>query len=168
MKDAAPIRISGSVRDIFAHRFVLRTEDGPVLADLGPKGCEKITLRIGDEVEIEGERKPSEIKVSRLVRGSEVLDLSADDDHRHDKKHKEPDEDQHDGVDPEVATRAARAAGLLPVAPPRRKHKHFEVLARDPDGHLLELHVEFDGTEKKRKLIDDDDDKWSEDIKDEP
>lgn len=168
MKDAAPVRVSGSVRDIFAHRFVLRTEDGPVLADLGPKGGEKVTLRIGDEVQIEGERRPSEIKVSRLLRGSEVVDLSDDEDHRYDKKHKDPGEDEHDSADPQVATRAARAAGLLPIAPPRRKHRHFEVLARDPDGHLLEFHVELDGAERKRKLIDDDDDKWSEDIKDEP
>jgi hypothetical protein len=49
---------SGPVIDIFAHRFVVKTEKCKVLADLGLKGVERIALREGDRVELIGEMKP--------------------------------------------------------------------------------------------------------------
>jgi hypothetical protein len=58
--------LSGQVTDIFAHRFVVKTADGKVLADLGPKGAEQVLLKEGDRVELVGELKPSEIKVHSI------------------------------------------------------------------------------------------------------
>lgn len=166
MKDVPRARVSGSVRDIFAHRFVLRTEEGPVLADLGPKGLAKITLRIGDEVEIEGEQMPSEIKVSGIVRGRESVNLSDHGKREHDKKHKHHDHDDA-LLAPDIATRVINEAGLITVGQPRHKRRHFEILGRDSDGNLIELHVDQDGVVKKRKTVDEAD-KGLEDIKDEP
>src|ERR1700733_6411902 len=60
--------LSGQVTDIFAHRFVVKTETGKVLADLGPKGAEQVPLREGDRVELIGEMKPSELKVHSIAR----------------------------------------------------------------------------------------------------
>jgi hypothetical protein len=60
--------LSGQVTDIFAHRFVIKTETGKVLADLGPKGAERVLIKGGDRVELIGEMKPSELKVHSVAR----------------------------------------------------------------------------------------------------
>ncbi|MGO9005040.1 MAG: hypothetical protein ACLQIQ_21670 [Beijerinckiaceae bacterium] len=59
---------SGTVGDVFAHRFVLEMSNGNVLADLRPKGAEMFRLKKGEHVRIEGEKKPSEIKVHTISR----------------------------------------------------------------------------------------------------
>ena len=50
MPDHTHITVTGEVTDIFAHRFVVKTDAGKLLADLGPKGAEQVALRDGDEV----------------------------------------------------------------------------------------------------------------------
>ena len=40
--------LAGHVTDIFSHRFVVQTEQGKVLADLGPEGAERVQLKEGD------------------------------------------------------------------------------------------------------------------------
>jgi hypothetical protein len=40
---------------------------------LTPRGLEVVGLRIGDRVALEGEQKPSEIKVSKLERNGETF-----------------------------------------------------------------------------------------------
>jgi hypothetical protein len=60
--------LSGEVTDVFAHRFVVKTAHGKVLADLGPKGAEQVSLKTRDLVELVGEPKPSEIKVHSIAR----------------------------------------------------------------------------------------------------
>ena len=64
---------SGTITHVFGHRFVLRTGQGDVLADLSPKGLEQIALRLNDKVTIEGEMKPSELKVARLTRAEDTV-----------------------------------------------------------------------------------------------
>ena len=53
------ITVSGTITHVFAHRFVVETAKGPVLADVTPRGLEQVSLRIGDDVRLEGEMKPS-------------------------------------------------------------------------------------------------------------
>lgn len=67
------------------------------------------------------------------------LDEIEDDDHDHDRVvEKRP-------FGPAEAERAARDAGFTPrPAPERRKH-HFEVLATNAKGEMVELHVDFAG-----------------------
>lgn len=147
-------RISGRILHVFAHRFVVETAAGAVLADLTPKGSERIALRVGDLVALEGEQKPSELKVTSLIRGSQTVRIE------HPKK-----PHHHDGpgshADPAVALKAARSAGYEPVGAPRRKPKHFEVLGRR-DGAFTELHIELDGHIRKTKPADRDEPKWAE------
>jgi hypothetical protein len=145
--------ITGAVQNIFAHRFTLQAADGVVLADLTPHGADKIKLSVGDEVTIEGERKPSEIKVERIQRG----DLTVTIDH----PGKRSDHDLEG--DPKAAAASARAAGFEIVGEPRRKPKHFEILGRQ-HGSFSELHVSLDGSIRHAKPVNADDGKWQAEI----
>ena len=42
--------VTGKVTHIFGHRFVVKTGDGDLLADLTPKGLDQIALRLNDDV----------------------------------------------------------------------------------------------------------------------
>lgn len=138
-------RLSGKITHIFAHRFVVQTPNGAVLADLTPHGANLVDLRIGAEVELEGERKPSELKVLHFSCDGASVEIE------HKKKH---DHDLHESADPEVAIGAARAAGFEPTGAPRRKPKHFEIQGRR-NGQDYELHVELGGRIRKARLVGD-------------
>lgn len=150
--------LSGTVADIFAHRFTLKTESGTVLADLGPQGVYAVKLAQGDAISLTGERKPSEFKVHSLTRGSETIAIP---------QGEKPGGKGHDHApaDPTLARAAAETAGLRPVGEPRRKPKHFELLARDGEGRHHELHVALDGTLRRQKPVAADDAKWAEVLK---
>ncbi|AMN44990.1 hypothetical protein [Rhodoplanes sp. Z2-YC6860] len=143
-------KLSGKITHVFAHRFVIETPKGAVLADVTPHGMEAVTLRVGADVQLEGEMKPSELKVFRFTSGGKSVAIE------HKKKHHD---DHHGPADPEVARRAARQAGFEPVGEPRRKPKHFEVLGRR-QGIYSELHIELDGHIRKTKPVHDDP-KWA-------
>jgi hypothetical protein len=138
-------RLSGKITHIFAHRFVVQTPRGAVLADVTPHGVDIVTLRIGADVELEGEQKPSELKVVRFTCDGASVEIE------HKKKHEHH---HHEPADPEVAIGAARAAGFEPIGKPRRKPKHFEIQGRR-NGQDYELHVELGGRVRKARLVGD-------------
>ncbi len=147
--------LTGDVTDVFAHRFVVKTSTGKVLADLGPKGAEQVSLQAGDHVELSGEMKPSELKVGRIAKGGgPSVDI----------EHKKPRLDEHDDADPEPALQTVEANGFTVLGAPRRKPKHFEILGRDKAGDFVELHVEFDGSLRKTKPVEVDEEKWSHEL----
>lgn len=146
------ITASGTITHVFGHRFVLQTGRDAILADITPKGLDQITLHVGDAVTLEGEQKPSEMKVTRFTRDGTTIPIA------HKPKHHDH---AHGNADPRDALRAAAAAGFEPLGEPRRKPRHFEVLGRR-DRHLIELHIELDGRIRKSKPADRDDPKWSE------
>jgi hypothetical protein len=152
-----PKTLSGEVTDIFAHRFVVKTTNGKVLADLGPKGADQVLLKEGDRVELAGDLKPSELKVHSIAKNGERLILV---DHP-----SKPRPHEHAEVDPGPALKTAEANGFTVVGKPRRKPKHFEILGRDPAGDMVELHVELDGSLRKTRPVHDDDPKWATEIK---
>jgi hypothetical protein len=158
MSHDAQTTISGEETDIFAHRFVVKTATGKILGDLGPKGAEHVVLKDGDDVKISGEMKPSELKVGRITkRGAHPIDVE------HKKK---PHEDENEAADPKFALQTAKSRGLTVLGLPRRRPEHFEILGRDKMGHFMELHVELDGTLRKIKPVNDDDQKWANEIGD--
>jgi len=141
--------VAGKITHIFGHRFVVQTDREPVLADLTPRGLEQIELRIGDSVELSGEKKPSELKVTHFTRDGRTMTIA------HKEKHHD-----HPDADPKEALKAARAAGFATLGEPRRKPKHFEVLGQR-DAHFTELHIELDGQIRKMKPVDRHDPKWA-------
>ncbi len=146
---------TGQVTDVFAHRFVVKTATGKILADLGPKGTERMLVREGDHVEMSGETKPSELKVHRIARnGAQPVII----------EHERPQTEEHAEADPAPALRTVETNGFTVLGVPRRKPKHFEILGRDKAGDLVEMHVELDGTLRNTKPVDEEDGKWKAEI----
>jgi len=143
----------GEITHVFAHRFVLQTDSKTVLADLTPHGLERVGLRVGDRVSIEGEQKPSEIKISRLERNGETFEIGDGPRSEH----------KHPPADPALATKAATNAGYEVIGELRRKPKHFEALGKK-EGLFAELHIELDGDIRKTKPVSPEDDKWRSEI----
>ena len=149
--------ISGEVTDIFGHRFVIKTPTEKILADLGPKGAERVALKTGDRVKISGEMKPSELKVSQITKhGGEPIDTE------HKEKPREGKHEPH--ADPKVVIRAARDAGFAIIGEPKRRPKHFELLGRNAEGGFAELHIELDGKLRHAKPVGEGDYKWASEI----
>jgi hypothetical protein len=156
---------SGKVLDIFAHRFVLETADGKYLADLTPHGADAVQLKAGDEIAIDGEQKPSELKVLKLERAGQTF-VIAHKPPKHEKPgHHGPDHHahHHPEADPLIAKKAVKSAGYQVIGEPRRKPKHFEVLGKKGKSYQ-ELHVELDGSIYKEKPIPAHDHKWQTEI----
>jgi hypothetical protein len=151
MPDHRTTSITGKITHVFGHRFVVETNHGAVLADITPKGVEQHTLRVGEDVNLWGEMKPSELKVSRFTAGNKTITI----------EHKKKPHDHHPHADPSDAIRAARDAGFEPLGQPRRKPKHFEVLGRR-NRQLTELHIELNGHIRKARPVEATDPKWSE------
>lgn len=151
------VSVSGKILHVFSHRFVVQTKSGALLADLTPKGLDRVALKVGDTVKLDGEMKPSELKVSRVVVDGRTVKIEhGKPHHHHDDLHHEH---HHGPADPEIVLRAAREAGYEPAAKPRRKPKHFEVLGKR-NGRYSELHIELDGHIRKSKPADRDEPKW--------
>jgi hypothetical protein len=149
------ITISGTVTAVFAHRFVINCEEGKHLANIGPDAIDIVDLQKGDRVTIEGECKPSEIKVTKITIGcNNPIDVERI------KKHQHGDEPEFH--DPRIAINAVERDGFVVMGEPRRKPKHFEILGQSMTGTLTEFHVEFDGEIHKKKSADRDDPKWRE------
>lgn len=139
-----PHTATGTIWAVFGHRFAVEGPEGRFLADLGPKGAEGLTLAPGDTVTVSGERKPSEIKVSRLTLGDgtpRAVPWPA-------KPDRAPAKPDHVPADPAAALAAAREAGYAPSGETRRKPKHFEVPVTK-DGSAFTLHVDLDGSVRK-------------------
>ena len=149
MPDHKITTVKGKITHVFAHRCVVETQHGPVLADITPKGLDQHPLGVGESIEMYGEMKPSELKVSRFTIGKTAISV----------EHKKPHEHHHDDTKPDVALKSARAAGFEIIGAPRRKPKHFEVLGQRND-KLTELHIELDGHIRKMKDVSGSDQKW--------
>ncbi|MEN4950571.1 hypothetical protein [Stenotrophomonas sp. TWI819] len=149
------VALAGVIEHVFAHRFTLVSNDQAYLADLGPKGAEAFPLKEGAAIRLEGERRPSEIKVARIARkGGSFVEVE------HKKPHHGPKHHHPEGpADPRVALAAVEKDGWTPRGEPERKPKHFEILARRKGGEWTELHVDFSGVIYKEKHADPE--KWA-------
>ena len=101
-----------------------------------------------DRVALEGEQKPSEIKLSKLERNGKTFAI----DHGLHGAHE-------DEADPAIAIKTAEDAGYQAIGGPRRKPKHFEVLGKK-GAEFEELHIELDGGVRKTKRVSPHDHKW--------
>jgi len=144
------VALAGVIEHVFAHRFTLICNEQAYLADLGPKGAEAFPLRQGQAVRLEGEQRPSEIKVARIARkGGPFVAVE------HKKPHHGPKHAHADApADAGIVLAAVKEAGWTVKGKPERKPKHFEVLARHDAGEWTELHVDFAGVIYKQKAAD--------------
>jgi hypothetical protein len=155
--DEPIVTIKGTILDVFAHRFVVETAKGKILADLGKHTLEKIAIKAEDEVELTGEQKPSELKIHKMILNGKPVALEPKDKDHH--KHEEM-----KSVDPEIAVHAAKKEHVTVIGKPHRKPQHFEVLGKNPQGELVELHIELDGKLRKSKPVKPDDEKWAQEL----
>jgi hypothetical protein len=166
------VALTGTILNVFAHRFTLESDGRVHLADLGPKGAEAFALAEGLKVTIKGERRPSEVKVTEIgARGTSPVAIAHKKPH-HGPGHNPPPHHEggrprphHPDADPALALRAAKAAGWTPKGEPQRRPKHFEVLARQGDGPWTELHVDLEGDIYKAKPLPSGDGKWAEELR---
>lgn len=144
------VALAGVIEHVFAHRFTLICDGQAHLADLGPKGAEAFTLVQGLAIRLEGEQRPSEIKVTRIAKkGGSFVEVE------HKKPHHGPKHRHSDApADPSAVLAAVAKAGWTVTGEPRRKPKHFEVLAQRGTGAWTELHVDFSGQLYKEKPAD--------------
>ena len=144
------VALSGVVQHTFAHRFTLEADGTTHLADLGPKGLDAFPLQAGLAVTLEGERRPSEIKVTRIAaEGRAAVDI-------HHKKPNHAPGHRHEDAPADASTvlDALKREGWTAAGEPRQKPKHFEILGRRAGGAWTELHVGFDGSIRKEKAAD--------------
>lgn len=144
------IALSGTIQHVFAHRFTLDADGQVHLADLTPKGVVEFPIHPGLSVTLEGETRPSEIKVTRIAtEGRDAIQIE------HKKPNHTPGHKHANGpADLDRVLAAVRDAGWEPEGEARRKPKHFEILARRDGAGPTELHVDFAGTIYKQKIAD--------------
>lgn len=144
------IALSGTIQHVFAHRFTLDADGQVYLADLTPKGAVAFPIEPGLPVTLEGETRPSEIKVTRITAaGREAVAIE------HKKPNHAPGHARaHGPADLDRLLAAVRGAGWQPEGDIRRKPKHVELLARREGAGPTELHVDFAGTIYKQKAAD--------------
>ena len=141
-------RISGKVTDVFGHRFVLATASGKVLADIGPEASGLVTVNVDDSVEIEGEEKPTEIKVRSIsIGGGKSVETHPA------PKHAGKEHDHRPPFSAEDARRVAEKMGFRIVGPLTPHKKHYEATA-EHRGSKHEVHVHRDHIMKKFDVRD--------------
>jgi|GEM_PF-238954 len=147
--------VSGRVEHVFAHRFTVKTADAVILADLTPHGLKYVPLKGGDDVVIEGEQKPSEIRVESISIGPRTYILPPQPEHRGPQHsgpgmhhrgppHRGGSHGRGEDIDTSVAKKALQAEGYDIVGDPRLRHRHTEWLVKK-GGEVFEAHVTFDG-----------------------
>lgn len=160
--------VSGRVEHVFAHRFTVKTADAVVLADLTPHGARHVPLKSGDDVVIEGEQKPSELRVETIAIGPRTYVLPPQPEHmrgfgprhfgpehhrgphHHDSGHFRRHHGPEAFADTSEMKKAIEDEGYEVIGEARLRHRHAEWLARKGGG-LFEVHVDFDGDIRKVK-----------------
>lgn len=141
---AVPATISGTVTDTFGSRFVIQTETGKVLVDLGSKGTEKVAVKRGDKIQIEGDREDDQLRARRVTMSDGKAFVI-------DKRGRSWTEWLL-GKSPQPATtfsaaqatKVATDKGYQVSGEPVAKKKHYALMATK-DGKSYELDIHVDG-----------------------
>jgi hypothetical protein len=142
---AEPAKISGTVTEVFGPRFVVETATGKILVDIGPKGAEKVTIKSGEKIEIEGDQNVNELHARRVT----LSDGHAYELGKPGKTWREwlggtPSPDAMGFFGPTEAKKLASEKGYQVSGDPVPAKKHFRVMA-SKDGKNYELDVHRDG-----------------------
>jgi hypothetical protein len=143
---AEPAKISGTVTDVFGPRFVVETSTGKVLVDIGPKGADKVVIKRGETIAIEGDRnKHSQLRAHRVT----MADGQAYEVDKRSKSWREwimgkPAADSMGSFDAAEARKFAADKGYQVSGNPVATKKHFRVMAAK-DGKNYELRIHRNG-----------------------
>lgn len=143
---AEPARMTGTVTDVFGPRFVLDTASGKVLVEIGPKGADKVTVKIGEKVDIEGDRRLNEVRATRITLpdGHAYQVGRAPGESWREWLTGKPPTEASGPFGADEARKLATNAGYNVTADPVRTKEHFKVMA-SKDGKDFELRVHSDG-----------------------
>jgi hypothetical protein len=150
------VTIEGTVTDVFGNRFVLQDPSGRTLVHGGPERYRRLDIRPGERLRVTGRPKHDgfDAFVIRRENGQEITIRSPEGPppwagHR---ERREPRADRPRGPDrhsallaPEAVIRAVEAAGYRVQGQPEAHRRHYEVIALNPRGERVKVHVDFAG-----------------------
>ena len=147
------VELSGTIGDVFAHRFSLKTAEGAKLIDLGPGGERDLELEAGQKVAIRVEEKLSEVKANEIriaagewrpvqAGGKPAASGSTSSDAKSNDR-----DDTASWMTEETVRRQLDEAGYTGHGDLVRKPKHVEVEA-EKDGKRHTVHIHKDGVKK--------------------
>lgn len=143
---AEPAKISGTVTDVFGPRFVVETATGKVLVDIGPKAADKVVIKRGEKIEIEGDRnKDSHLRAHRVT----MADGKAYEVDKRSKSWREwimgkPAAESKGPFGPTDAKKFAAEKGYQVSGEPVATKKHFSAMGTK-DGKSYELRIHRSG-----------------------
>ncbi len=65
--NAEQAKISGTIMDIYGPRFVLDTANGKILVEMSPRGMDKVKLKTGEKIDVEGDRMQNQLRAQRVT-----------------------------------------------------------------------------------------------------
>ena len=147
------VTIEGSVTDVFGNRFVLQDASGRILVEAGPERHRRLELRPGERLSVTGRPAGGGFDAFTIRRpdGSEVFIRNPEGPPPWSGAGRRAEEAGRGpsrlaaALPPESAIRAATAAGYRVEGSPERHPRHYELVAINPRGERVQLHVDFEG-----------------------
>lgn len=150
------VTIEGTVTDVFGNRFVLQDASGRTLVHGGPERHMRLDIRPGERLTVIGrpERGGFDAFTIRRENGREIVIRGdggpppwAGQADRRDRRAEGPrgPDRQAAAIAPEQAIRAVEAAGYRAQGAPEPHRRHYEVVALNPRGERVNVHVDFTG-----------------------
>jgi len=147
------VTIQGTVTDVFGNRFVLQDASGRTLVHGGPERHLRLDIRPGERLTVIGrpDRGGFDAFTIRRENGQEIVIRGAEKPpHRADRPALRADgprgPDRYAAaISPEQAIRAVEAAGYRVQGTPEAHRRHYEVVALNPRGERVNVHVDFAG-----------------------
>ncbi len=142
---AEQAKISGTITDIYGPRFVLETGSGRVLVEMSPRGMDKVKLKTGEKIDVEGERMQNQLRAQRVT----LADGHAYTTGKKQRTWREfvtgkPEPDRNVAFMAADASKIATAGGYAVRGEPKADGRQFMVMGTK-DGKDYELNVRKDG-----------------------
>lgn len=149
------VTIRGEVTEVFGNKFVLRDATGRVLVETGPHWYHRIEVKTGETVTVTGRPEANGGFDAFTVQRGNSAPVEIRRPHGPPpwagKKHHALKGASASRVEPAVLSEASlrqivERGGYKYGGSVDRKPKHYEVLAENPHGEQVELHIDFGGT----------------------
>lgn len=147
------ITIEGTVTDVFGNRFVVQDSTGRVLVEAGPERHHRLDIRPGERLRITGrpDKGGFDAFTIRRENGTEIFIRPPygpppwSGGGRRSERDADGSPRVSGMITPEAVLRAVAAAGYRAERAPQLERRHYEVVAINPRGERVKLHVDFEG-----------------------